>query len=331
MSRALPCVAVVGMFVALSSICVAAADVTVEPSDKGAIVKIDGKLFTEYVTEAGTDSVPGTPILWPIVGPTGQPMTRAYPMADGPASERKDHPHHRSLWFTHGDVNGLSFWDRAEIRHDRFVEMKSGPTGRIVTENSWVDGDGNAVCRDVRTLTFGVNGESRWIDFDIVIKAADKPVKFGDTKEGSFGVRVAGTMKVDAAKVDPNWGGHIVNSEGLRDGAAWGKRASWVDYYGPIEGKTVGIAILNHPKSFRFPTYWHVRTYGLFAANPFGIHDFEGDKSLDGSYTLEPGESMAFYYRVVFHKGDEKQGKVAEIFADYSDKEVGRWAKPGRS
>lgn len=327
MSRVAILAGMIGLFVAVWAI-PARAEITVEPSAKGAVVKIDGKLFTEYVTAAGDEKTLTTPILWPIIGPTGEPTTRAYPMAEGPRAERKDHPHHRSLWFNHGNVNGLSFWDREQIRHDRFAEMKSGPTGRIVTENSWVDRQGVVQCTDVRTLTFGVKGETRWIDFDIVIKAGEKPAKFGDTKEGMFGVRVAGTVSVDAAKPDrfvkdpdPSWGGHIANSEGLRDGAAWGKRASWVDYYGPIEGQTVGIAILNHPSSFRYPTYWHVRTYGLFTANPFGVHDFEGNDSLDGSHTLQPGESMAFHYRLLFHKGDEKQGQIARAYAEYSAEE----------
>lgn len=130
-----------------------------------------------------------------------------------------------------------------------------------------------------------------------------------------MGVRVAETIKVDAKQ-----GGKIVNSDGLVDQAAWGKRASWVDYYGPVEGQTVGIAMLNHPSSFRYPTYWHVRTYGLFAANPFGLHDFLGKnaKDADGSYTLKAGESLSLRYRLVFHKGSEKEGRIAETWEKYS-------------
>ncbi|MHB8902526.1 MAG: DUF6807 domain-containing protein [Thermoguttaceae bacterium] len=305
----------------------ALAEITVEPSEKGAVVKVDGQLFTEYITGFATESNPATPILWPLLGPTGKPMTRSYPMAEGPKSERKDHPHHRSLWFNHGDVNGLSFWDREQIKHVRFVEMSSGPTGKIVTENQWVDQQGKVQCSDRRAFVFGANADSRWIDVEFVVKADEIPVKFGDTKEGSFGVRVAGTIKVDAATpsprqgvpvTDPSWGGHIVNSEGNRDGDAWAKRAAWVDYYGPLDGQTLGIAILNHPSSFRYPTYWHVRTYGLFAANPFGLHDFENDKAKDGSHTLKPGQSMTFRYRVLLHQGDEKIGKVQEVFDAYA-------------
>jgi len=310
--------AVLAGFLAFVSTHFAWAEITVSVTEKAAVVEVDGQLFTKYVTGYGEDEIRETPILWPIIGPTGKEMTRSYPMATGNPSEREDHPHHRSLWFTHGDVDGLSFWHREQIKHVRFVEAKSGDVGVLVTENEWVDREGQVRCRDQRTLTFGATKDARWIDFDIVLKAGHGPVKFGDTKEGTFGVRVAGTMKIDAVKNDPAWGGHVVNSEGQRDGDAWGKRAAWVDYHGPVEGETLGLAILNHPDSFRFPTYWHVRTYGLFAANPFGVHDFERDKSLDGSHTLATGESMKLHYRVLLHKGDEKTGHVAEMFSDYA-------------
>jgi hypothetical protein len=291
-----------------------AADVTAEKSAAGVVIKIDGKLFTEYVTDFN-----GTPILWPVNGPTGQPVTRAHPMAEGSKAERKDHVHHRSLWFTHGDVNGLSFWHVDTIKHREFLKIESGATARVVTVNDWIDGDGKKVCEDQRCLTFGVLGDARFIDYDVTLKATAGPVKIGDTKEGTMGIRVAGTMKVDAdKKVNPKWGGRIVNCNGATDRDAWGKRAAWVDYHGPVDDKVVGVAIMNHPTSFRFPTYWHVRTYGLFAANPFGLHDFEGSDEVDGSHSMAQGESIDLRYRFLFHIGDEKQGKVADAFVAYS-------------
>lgn len=310
MKRLVCCTMLATALVALLESRLAAVTVKATPSEKGVRVEIDGKLFTEYVKDFN-----GTPICWPILGPTGKPMTRAYPMGEAPG-ERKDHPHHRSLWFTHGDVNGLSYWHRETIKHREFVKIESGPQAVIVTRNDWLAPDGGKVCEDQRSLRFGTDGEARWIDFEITLKASEGKVKFGDTKEGTFGVRVPGTVKVDA---EP--GGRIVNSEGQVDREAWGKRAAWVDYHGPVDGQTVGIAILNHPSSFRFPTYWHVRTYGLFAANPFGLHDFTGSREVDGSHTLSGGETMTLRYRVLFHRGDEKSGKVAEAFAAYSREE----------
>jgi hypothetical protein len=280
-------------------------------------VKLDGELFTEYLIKSGAK-----PILWPIIGPTGDPVTRGFPMRDATPDERQDHKHHRSFWFTHGAVNDTDFWleggDRGgNIVHREFGKVEGGNTAVIETKNDWIDRHGKTVCRDERTLTFGVDGETRYIDFDITIKAAEEPVTFGDTKEGSFGVRVAGSMKVEAEN-----GGTIVNSEGQKNANAWGKQASWVDYSGPVgeNDDIVGIAILNHPKSFRYPSYWHVRTYGLFAANVFGLHHFLGDNSIDASHTLKPGDSMTFHYRVLIHDGDEQIGKVAEAFERYSEK-----------
>jgi len=299
------------------------AAVTAEQCGDRVVIKIDGAPFTEYWTVNGTK-----PILWPIIGPTGKEMTRFYPMADAPAGlpeERKDHIHQRSFWFTHGEVNGIDFWAETGTKtrlgsqkHKGFDTIKSGPEAVIVTRNDWLDPDGKKVLEDVRKLTFGVDGETRRIDFDIKLIASNGPVVFGDTKEGSFGLRIAETMKVDA-----KLGGRIVNSDGREDKDAWGKQASWVDYQGPVDNQTVAIAILNHPSSFRYPTYWHVRTYGLYAANPFGAGDFKKTSKNDpndqsGRYELPAGQSIQLRYRVLFHKGDEKQGKIAEAFAAYA-------------
>lgn len=290
-----------------------AAEVTVKQHDRGATVEIDGKLFTEYLIKTGPK-----PILWPIIGPTGVAMTRAYPM-EKVEGEKQDHPHQRSLWFTHGDVNGVDFWSEIKghgaIVHREFVEAKSLGDGAalIVTRNDWIGPDGKKQCEDERRLTFRAATDHRAIDFDITLKASDGPVIFGDTKEGTMGIRIPTVMDVNSKK-----GGRIVTSEGLTDKAAWGKPAPWVDYHGPLEGELVGIAVMNHPSSFRYPTRWHVREYGLFAANPFGLKDFESNKTLDGSHTVPAGESITLRYRFVFHKGDEKASGIAKLFEQYA-------------
>ncbi|MFZ5830896.1 MAG: PmoA family protein [Planctomycetota bacterium] len=306
------CVAVLCSCLLLSA--AGAAEVTLDQSDDGVTVKVDGQLFTKYLIKSGTK-----PILYPILGPSGDPLTRAYPMEER-EGEKTDHVHHRSLWFSHGDVGGADFWmeeakkkQPGQIEHREFVEVAAQPVPTIVTRNDWIAPTGEKVCEDVRTLRFGADESARWIDFDIEIQATDEPVVFGDTKEGTFAIRVAEPIRVEAKK-----GGQIVNSEGQRDAEAWGKRASWVDYHGPVEGATQGIAILNHPTSFGFPTYWHVRTYGLFAANPFGAHDFTGNESESGAYTLEPGKPLTLRYRVILHNGDEKAAKIAERFEAYT-------------
>lgn len=284
----------------------------VERESDGATIRLADQTVARYVIKSGNK-----PILWPIIGLNGQEITRQYPMRDAGPDERADHPHHRSFWFTHGDVNGISFWHEGErtgeIRHREFLETSGGEQAVIKTRNDWIGPEGDRFCSDVRTMTFGQRGDQVWIDFDCTVSADDKPVTFGDTKEGSFGVRVAGTMKVDAKQ-----GGRIVNSNGQTDGEAWGKRAAWCDYHGPVKGNTEGVAILTHPQSFRFPPYWHVRTYGLFTANMWGIHDFTKADAGAGDFTLDAGKSFALHFRVLLHSGDQQQGQVAEAWEAYS-------------
>ena len=273
-------------------------------------VTIDGKPFTTYVAHSGPK-----PFYYPLIGPTGAPISRAFPMKDVPG-EKRDHPHQRSMWFTHGKVNGVDFWSE-QTGHGSIVETSRKLTdgspafGQIRTTDDWTGPDAKRICADERTVRFFATSTSRIIDFDITIKATDGPVTFGDTKEGMFGVRVATSMDVDSRK-----GGKITNSDGLTDAGAWGKPASWVDYTGPVEGRTVGVAILNHPASFRHPTTWHVRTYGLFAANPFGLHDF-GMKA-PGDHTIPAGESVRFGYRVILHKGETAAAGLPAAYAAYA-------------
>ncbi len=300
-------------FVLLGSL-LSAGEVTLKPTEKGYDVSIGDNLFAGYITDEK-----GAPIVWPIFGPTGKKMSRDFPMIErDDKTEAKDHPHHRSLWFTHGEVNGQDFWalNKQKIVHKKFLDAKSdGKTATLVTENDWMDKEDKVLCSDIRTFRFGETNGMRYIDFDITVTAVQDPVVFGDTKEGTLGFRVPGTMDVDAKKRNPEWGGQIVNADGLKNGDAWAKRSAWVDYTGPVEGETLGIAILNHPTSFRYPTYWHVRTYGLFAANPFGVHDFENTKEKIGELILKKGESFTLRYRLLFHGENADIGKAFENYA----------------
>lgn len=293
-----------------------AADVTVQRNDDGAVVTIDGQPFTEYHIKAGQQ-----PALYPVIGPTGKPMTRSYPFTKPDKNGTKDHPHHQSFWLNHGDVNGIDFWatnkdsDKGErgprIVHREFVETSSKGVGRIVTRNDWMNGD-NRICEDERTFTFGSGpDDSRWIDFTLTIKAPDADVTFGDTKEGAFALRVADSMRVDSKK-----GGRIMNSENQMDGKAWAQPARWVDYSGPVDGETLGITFMSHPMSFRPTPRWHVRTYGLFAANPFGKKDFNAKDQ--GPVTIKKGGSETFRYRVWLHKGAASADQIEAAFREFS-------------
>ncbi|MCL2346845.1 MAG: PmoA family protein [Planctomycetaceae bacterium] len=296
-----------------------AAETSLKKTDNGYEVDLDGKLFAEYRTNWN-----GTPILWPVIGPNEKPMTRSYPMSDDNPSEVKDHPHHRSLWFTHDGVNGNNFWTTGTIAHQEFSKAEcDGKTATLVTKNHWIDAKTKeTVCSDVRTMTFGTinhdHHELRYIDFDVTLTAEQKTVTIADTKEGTFGIRVPSSVAVDAKKKDAKLGGTIVNAQGDKNDDAWGKRSEWVDYSGPVDGETAGIAVMNHPTSFRFPTWWHVRTYGLFAANPFGIRDFEPSLNQDGTITLKKGDSLTFRYRVILHRGDATAVDLPKLFKDYA-------------
>ena len=311
--------------------------VLVYEADEAVRVDIEGQLFTRYYYQG----VP-KPVLWPIIGPTGKSVTRSYPMTDALEGEREDHHHHRGLWWTHGNINGTDFWSESSKSgrevHREFVELAGGPVcGIIKTRNDWMVGqweqqeprtvDGvhldawqpvgepQKLCEDEREVRVYRVATGRLLDYTITIRATDRELVFGDTKEGSFGMRLAGRMDVDA-----KLGGRIVNSNGQTDGEAWGKAAEWCDYYGPVDDKTVGVAILDHPTSFRHPTTWHVRTYGLFAANPFGLHDFLRDENKDlGNHTVPPGESITFKYRIFIHEGDTEAARVADAYGAYAD------------
>jgi hypothetical protein len=253
------------------------------------------------------------PFLYPLLGPGGVPMTRNWPMKEVEGEDR-DHPHQRSVWYAHGEVNGHDFWSEGSKAgmtvHQKFLVVQPGPeVGVIRSLNKLVTRDGQVLCTDERTMRFYNRSNQRLFDFEITIRATEADVVFGDTKEGTMAVRLAESMRLRAPKGKPGKG-RIVNSEGAKDGETWGKRAKWCDYYGPVDGKIVGVAIFDHPGNPRHPTWWHVRDYGLFAANPFGVHDFEKKPKGAGDLKIPFGSSVTFRYRFYMHEGDEKQADV---------------------
>lgn len=277
-------------------------------------IRVNGELFARYDTTTG----PNKPYFHPLFAPGGKRLVRGYPVQPI-EGEGKDHPHHRGMWFTHGDVNGQDFWSEgaraARTVHRGYEEILSGPVyGCFRARTDWIANDGKKIAEDVREVTIYNTAQYRVMDFEITISAVGGPLTFGDTKEGSFGIRVPDSLRVRGG------GGHIVTAAGLKDSEAWGKRAEWVDYYGPVDGETVGVAILDHPSNLRFPTYWHVRDYGLFAVNPFGLHDFiRGAPPGAGKYTVPEGKTLTFRYRVIFHKGTTEEADIAGLWAAYAD------------
>ncbi len=290
----------------------ASAQYTLVEHDGGVRVLQDNSIVADYLTLSKSK-----PIVWPLIGPGGARMTRDYPMVPDSKGEAHDHPHHRSLWFTHGDVNGTDFWLEGEkggiTEHQEFTELSGGEQAVVASRNIWKTPAGEPVLTDHRRLTFGNDKSVAWLDCEFELAATHGDVQFGDTKEGTFGMRIAESMKVDAKN-----GGEIVNSNGQTNREAWGVAANWVDYHGPIGDKQMGIAILCHPSSFHHPNRWHVRTYGLFAANPFGVHHFLGQKEPTAGVKLSDGESMVLRYRVILHAGDHRDAKIGELYADYA-------------
>jgi hypothetical protein len=294
--------------------------VTISKFDDKLRVEINGELFTEYHFTGAAHVY-----YYPVIGPGGASMTRDWPMKEGVAGEEPDgHPHHRSLWYSHGAVNGIDFWaegsNAGKILHDKFLEVKSGGDfGLIRSTCKWVGPDGTVPCTDERTFrVYARPNNERLFDFEITLKAEGKDIVFGDTKEGSMGFRVAESMRLKPNRFNiqkPT--GHIVLSTGVREDETWGQHADWCDYYGPVNEKIVGAAIFDHPGNPRHPTTWHVRSYGLFAANPFGLHEFEKKPLGAGNMIIPAGKTVTFRYRFYLHEGNESQARVAQKYKEW--------------
>ena len=238
----------------------------------------------------------------------------------------------RSLWFAHGDVNGYNFWanedsqgatgkGKGKIVLQGAAKLTGGKKqGAIEASFAWQTPNGEVLLREDRRMTFYSEPGLRTIDFDITL-SPQQQVTFGDTKEGTFSMRLAAALEEAQPKdiAEPKRTGKMVNAQNkIGEKNVWGKRSEWVDYSGVLEGAPVGVAILDHPSNPRFPAYWHTRAYGLFGANIFGLHDFENDKSRDGSLTIRPGQPLRFRYRVVIHPGDSNAAGVRAMWQRYS-------------
>ena len=302
----------------------AGAKTGVELKQNGANVDIlvNGSLFTRYDTTTG----PTKPYFYPLNGPGGKSVVRRWPIEDDVPGETRDHPHHRGLWFTHGEMNGVDFWSEVgkpgKTVHTGYERVESGPIyGHLRARTDWITPDNKKIAEDVRDVTvYGVPG-GYLMDFAIAVKAVGGPLLWGDTKEGTFALRVADSLRGDAGK-NKVAEGRIENAGGQTQDATWGKPAAWCDYVGPVDGQTVGVAIFDHPQNLRHPTTWHVRTYGLFAVNPFGLHDFDpalkNDKNA-GDHTTPEGQTTTFRYRLFVHEGGTKEAGVAEMWAAYAN------------
>jgi hypothetical protein len=287
-----------------------------------------GEVVTAYQT--GTD-LP-KPFFYPLIGPTGENVTRHWPMKEGHADEETDHPHHRSVWFGLGSVNGLDFWHepgskgKEGTKYGRTVhtglngiQMKGAEKAIILkTTTDWVaDAGGEKICRDRRTIRLERRDDGGLVlDFTLVLEASEGDVTIGDSEECALAVRVMPTLQLEGQVAK----GGMQNSEGVTGREVWGKRAKWVGYDGvDSQGRELGIAMFDHPSSFRHPSWWHARHYGLFAVNPFGEGHFDPAAAKGaGDHTIKHGDSLTLRYRVLVHPGKTDAEKLGAEFARFA-------------
>lgn len=285
-------------------------------AEGGAVsVRAPDREVTRFHPSAGTTH--RKPCFYPLVA-RGVNVLRGYPIEERPG-EARDHPHHSGIYHAFGDVNGRDYWAKVPITHRRILAREAGPAcARLVIENAW--GEDLVETQDVRVLNAG---EDAVLDWTITLRAGAAPVVLGTSakmaKEGSFAVRVGSELsrKGDA----PDLMTDALGNRGEK--AIRAAAAPWVDYSAEANGKKIGVAVMNHPSSFRYPTTWHVRAYGLFAANPWYVAEARG-LGRRGEQTLAPGEAVVLKYRVYVHGGDAAEGKVADVFAGYASAEVVR-------
>jgi hypothetical protein len=307
-------------------------------------ITIDGKPFTSYVWP----SVLKKPVLYPLIASDGIDVVRGFPLAPRPG-ERVDHPHHAGIWFNYGNVNGFDFWNNSDaikpadrekmgtIHQQRIVSTTSGrDSGELVVDSVWTTGSGRYILEQRTRYIFSRRQDERIIDQVTTLHALDHVV-FNDDKEGLLGIRVArflesadekGGTFTDAngrptevpASNTPGATGVYLTSEGKQGGQAWGTRGRWCALTGNTEGRTLTIAIFDHPGNPNYPTYWHARGYGLFAANPLGQHIFD-PKAPPLNYTIDKNQNVTFTYRILLLSRAPQPGEMnhdADKFAaDY--------------
>lgn len=277
-------------------------------------VLINGKPVTSFLYEPDMPK----PALFPLNTPSGIALTRGYPLQTI-AGESQDHPHHYGLFFTCDEVNNEGFWNTTKIPPQiKLIKVaaKSGKQGKIRAVMHWLARSGKTLLQEQRDMIFHSAQDYYCIDFSIKLTAQDTAVVFNDTKEGLFAIRVADWLTEKSGNAE------YFNSNGeLKEKGVWGKRAAWVCLHGNKEGKPLGIVIINHPASVNYPTFWHARGYGLFAANPLGQLAFEKELGQDDAkplrLTLQRGQSAWFKFRVVVYEREMGKADIDEIAAQY--------------
>lgn len=287
--------------------------ISIQQGDGFVSALTEGQVFATY-----DYSTYARPILYPLRGPGHVDLTRHFPMREGVPGEAADHPHHKSVWFAHGDVNGLDFWSEKARIANQSLEILEGDASRgpgWIAVNHWLKGD-DTLLTERATIRFVDRGDLRLIDFEFQL-TANTDVTFGDTKEGTFAIRTHPNLQL--RRDDPSLPvGHAENSAGQTDGAIWGQPAKWVCYYGQIGDAPMGLALFDHPGNLRHPTTWHARDYGLVGANPFGLHDFLKQPAGSGDFSLPAGQRTTFRYCIALFGGDFAREKIEQWYSDFA-------------
>lgn len=303
--------------------------VSVKEAGAAVEITIGGKEFTRY--ELAPVEYKGgqtrRPFFFPLYGAKDIQILRPYPMAkEIPASSSKDHPHHTGIWVAYGEVSGVDNWSASPKAgwqvHKGFEALTGGPVVGVIRHKlDWTDVDKKPNLAELRTIrVFNLDGETKLMDIEVHFQARYGKVHFGDTKEAG----IPATRMRDEIRADKVGKGHLLNSEGVKDKATWGKRAKWVDMFGPLDGQEVGYAVFDHPGNHNHPQYWHSRDYGLVTVNPFSMGSFEKGQSKAG-YELADGKELTLRYRIYFHSGDSQAAQVAARYADFASPPKTSW------
>jgi hypothetical protein len=288
-------------------------------------ISIGGKAFTSFLYPDTLEK----PVLYPVHTANGKVVTRGFPL-DPKLHEPTDHPHHIGIWFNYENLNGLDFWNNSYaipadkkhlygwIKTDKILETVSGTIGKLGYHAKWVNQQNEVQLEETTHFEFSGTAHQRIIDRVTTLKAV-RECLFTDAKDGLLGLRLAHELQIPATedqKFTDNKGNvtivkagddHIANgnyltSEGKQGNDAWSTRGVWCKVYGKMRVDSVSIAIIDHPKNPNYPTFWHARGYGLFAANPLGEKIFTNGKSAKNLH-LNKGESVTFRYRIVIEDG----------------------------
>ena len=301
--------------------------VTKDAKAKKIDVFVGQQLFTSFLYPDSLEK----PVLYPLRAANGTVVTRGFPLNPQPG-DPTDHPHHLGLWFNFENVNGLDFWNNSYaiapekksaygwVKTDRILATTSGPVGVLAYHANWTNQQNEALLEETTRLEFSGTARARTIDRVTTLTAA-REVTFTDAKDGLLGLRLAhalqtptnqdqkftdskGIVTVVKAGTDQVANGTFLTSAGKRGNDAWSTRGVWCKAYGKMGADSVSVTIIDHPKNPNYPTFWHARGYGLFAANPLGEKIFTSGKSAK-NLQLKKGESVTFRYRVLIDDGSK--------------------------